>query len=337
MEDLKAKVPAFQGLPSDTGGLTEVVLGNGPKLLSQDFDAAMKQVVENAGNKVIRLPIKDLRALNVPTVGPLPSVAGPRDVMLGAAKAADVAEAVTGMGTKDWRLYARVVQALDKQGIGDPAARAAYKTGIGAIDFLGKSKALEILPEGSVLHTDKIVSALSDPRLVNILRKRDLGTAVEGMMQPARVGTPTAPDLMPSPLNPKTAEVPTGSVDAMTLPGGRLGRGTAGALLGSALGGMTGTGFGHYGPMGAAGGAIGLATPNAWITKAPGTAPLETLLGELAQLGGTGAREAILPEGGTVGRVTPEDLAEIRAAQAAGQTATDNPALQLSLDPSETR
>ncbi len=311
-------------------------MGNGPKLLSKDFDAAMKGVMEQAGNKTVDIPVKDLRMLGVPAIENIPSRAGAGDTMMGVAKARDVAEAVLGTGMKDWRLYARVVQALDKQGIGDPVAREAYKTGIGAIDFLGKSKALEVLPEGSVLHTDNIVKALSDPRLINILRKRDLGTGLEGMMQPARAGTPTAPDLVPSPLNPKTAEILRDAVEATQLPGGRLGRGTAGALLGSAIGGATGTGFGHYGPMGAIGGAAGLMTPNTWVTKAPGTAPLEALLGELAQLGGATGRAAITHQG-DIGTVTPADLAEIQAAQAAGQTAQDNPALQLSLDASETR
>ncbi len=104
------------------------------------------------------------------------------------------------------------------------------------------------------------------------------------------------------------------------------------------LGGLaTGTGAGHlYSAPALVGAGLGAAIPNQWITKAPGSAPLEALLGALAQVGGTGAREAILPEGGTVGRLTPEEIAtmdaEIRAAQGARATAADNPAaLQLEI------
>jgi len=292
MDQLKSVVPAYRGLPSDTAGLTEAVLGNGPKLLSKEFDKSMQQIVKQAGNTTIQMPLTDLQALKVPLMDVV-NTPGPRDVIFGTARAADVAEAVTGTGAKDWRRYRRVVEALDKAGIGDPEARQAYKTGFGVNDFLGKSKAIEILPEGSVLHTDRIVKALSDPKLVDLLRKRDIGTANEGIMQAARAGTPAAPIPEPSPLNPRD----TGDLTEQSL-GTPWKRAKVGGLLG-ALGGMA-TGTGHslyYSPPALAGALGGYAAPNEWVTKAPGTEPLIQLLGELGKLGGATAREALTPRG----------------------------------------
>ena len=292
MDQLKSVVPAYRGLPSDTAGLTEAVLGNGPKLLSKEFDKSMQQIVSQAGNTTIQMPLTDLQALKVPLMDVV-NTPGPRDVIFGTARAADVAEVVTGTGAKDWRRYRRVVEALDKAGIGDPEARQAYKTGFGVNDFLGKSKAIEILPEGSVLHTDRIVKALSDPKLVDLLRKRDIGTANEGIMQAARAGTPAAPIPEPSPLNPRD----TGDLTEQSL-GTPWKRAKVGGLLG-ALGGMA-TGTGHslyYSPPAIAGALGGYAAPNEWITKAPGTEPLIQLLGELGKLGGATAREVLTPRG----------------------------------------
>ncbi len=73
-----------------------------------------------------------------PTPGPLNPAAGD---MVGI-DAGEAAKLVTGRWRKDPETYRAVVNALDSADLGDPAARAAYKTGQGFRQFMDKAKGL---------------------------------------------------------------------------------------------------------------------------------------------------------------------------------------------------
>lgn len=315
MNEVKGLVPAWKDLPSDVSGMTTAVLGKGPKLLSKEFDKSLKEVVKTARGKPIRISLKDAVALEIPQSGATQQ----NGRWFTTVDAGDLAEAVVGTGSKDWKRYRRIVAALDKENIGDPAARAAYKTGMGFKEFMAKSKAVEVLPEGSVLHTDRIVKAMSDDRLIDILRKRDIADVDEGLLQHARKAIPTpeapiekpviepfiAPEKIPLPRGPEEVLDPKalGVIEETTMPftgskSSRFGRMMAGGAAGafaSGLGHQLGLpmGFGAYSIPGAAGTLAGAALPDYWVTKAPGTEPLIGMLGALAAGTGTAGRQGI--------------------------------------------
>lgn len=364
MDGIKDKVPAFGVLPSDVGGLTTMVLGKGPKLLSEEFDKAMAQVIERAGAETIELPLQDIIALKLPIIEKK-IAADPHEVVTAFTSAARAAEAVLGKGAKQPMLYRRVVDALDAAGIGDPAAREAYKTGYGFMDFVGKSGALEVTPMGSTFHTDAIVKSLSNPKMVDILRKRGLGDVDEGVINVTRPGTPEVPAEIPKPVVPpfqapvkqalpkkpepiditpeplpeepllSVGKPKSGSDIEVQDLGSRYQRAKAGAILGWLAGLGTGTGGSYYHSGPAAIGALaGIGLPNKWVTKAPGTEELTSLMGTLAQVGGAGARESILRSyDPSVAAVSPEDLVAIEAAK----TALPDPTRTLQLGLDETR
>lgn len=198
MDDVKAVVPAWRELPSDTAGMTTAVLGKGPTLLSQEFNKAMEAIIQSGRGRDIELPLEYLIKLHVPLKGVNAARPGD-DVIVNKADAGLVAKAIVGTWKENPQMYHETIEALDAMNIGDSAARLAYKTGIRFNEFMAGIKAIDVLPEGSVLHTDRIVKAMSDKKMIDILRKPGIADVDEGLLQIPRSRTLTAPPEIPEP------------------------------------------------------------------------------------------------------------------------------------------
>lgn len=297
----KAQVPAWKDYPSDTKGLLDMVYGKGPQAVSEQFDQAMKSAVETAKGKMIQVPVEDIKALGLkPQADPLaglspaarealvragkiPAGGGPLNPT-GAVDAADVLSAVIGKWRNDPGLYRRVMGVLDQAGIGDPKARAEYKSAQALINYVDKTGALR----GEVLNAEKVLGGFTKTKTVNELRRRGQGDIFEGPMQAAR-GGPLAPPEIPKPvippyfpparptlpLAPTPRSVPTQPTPADL--GVGISRFTApsiGATLGHVLGYGLGGSLGHPWMGSMAGGSLGAAAgkaafPQGVITNAP--------------------------------------------------------------------
>lgn len=303
MDDAKAIIPWWKDIPSDMGGLVSAVTGRGPQLLKDGYDTALEAVKTAGRGKLVEFPVKFAKKLGLALVDPAAgspfTKADARGVILGRVDAADLAEAMTGL--KDGLIYRSAAKALDDAGIGDPASRQAYKFGMGVIEYVEKTKAID----GGRVNTDALVKGMDSFKTQRILMRRGMGNSEEGLFQVAR-GAPEDPRL-------------TGDIVATPL-GSAHQRLSAGTAAGSAVAGVTGGGFGHYQPGGIMGMLAGATLPKEWVSKAPGTEPLVNLLGSLAQ--GTGATTRQIPmrlaeEVGLLPSDVPEaDRREIEAKQA---------------------
>ena len=207
-EAWRLRTPAWRGYPASREGLVDMVYGRGQADLSKSFDRALRDVIDEGRGQLIRVVENDLKPLNIKPSQWLDEVRadGQRTALVDAGL---VAGRVVGTGGKHPGLYSRVVGELDRMGIGDPAARADYKTGLALIEFVDRGKLLE----GKVFHPDRVPKALSDLKTLADLRRRTSDDALRGIFAglgdpPAAPPTRVAPAKSPRPAEP--ASVPPG-------------------------------------------------------------------------------------------------------------------------------
>lgn len=296
-QDLIDKVPALKGTEASGKGLYDAVYGAGKGKVSEAFDTSLKDVIAKGKGQVVQIPEEIASKLGLTNAGA--GVAGlPANVQAlfnkGAQKAgmtpagqagrlgvdaAELAEKVTGLWRKDPSAYRAAVKALDEAGIGDPAARAAYKTHTGISEFLDKAKALDA--EGK-LDPTKILKALSDLKKVGILQRRGLGSGTEGVIQQSARGAPTPPDI-------KTVEIPWYARHAMgAAPGAALG-GSMGGPLGASAGGILGAILGHQ------------VLPKELVTKGPLSPAVTKGAQGISDMLGLGTRKILAPAAASTG------------------------------------
>jgi hypothetical protein len=275
-DDLFKNVPALRGTEASGRGLYDAIYGTGKQKVSEAFDEALRLVMKRGAGQQVQLPseIAERLGFNVaasPLAGMSPAVvealrkAGrlPQGLEAGrvSVDAAALAERVTGLWKKDPKAYRAVVNALDDAGIGDPAARAAYKTWAGTADFIDKAKALTA--EG-VLDPKKLLKAFADLKSVEILRRRGLGSGTEGVIQQAARGGPLAPTPRQAPVQPPAPDAP--DIRVQHIP--EWYRHMIGSGVGGAVGGLAGGFPGSL--LGVLGGfAGGRMIPKDFITRGP--------------------------------------------------------------------
>lgn len=202
----------------------------------QAYDDSLKAVIKAGQGVKIQVPEDAAEAFNLGGTGGFQfpahlaqrmggSPLAPGTPGMTTVDAAEAAKAITGAWKKNPAGYRAIADALDTAGIGDPAARGAYKTFIGYENFMDKIKGLK---------TGKL----------------DLVGAQQGL------NTPDADPLLSRGLADRAASVlmPTGKPieqGTMRLPG---------AILGGLLGGAGLHNFGHAG-----GGALGGALAGSWL------------------------------------------------------------------------
>lgn len=233
LDDLKSQVPGLAGAKS----LRDAFYSQHTRdAIHQAYDDSLEAVKAAGAGKMIQIPESAATAFKLGGTGgfqfpahlaqrmggnPL-TQAAPGMVSVDAAKAA---EAMTGAFKKNPQAYRAVADALDAAGIGDPAARAAYKTFTGYENFMDK---IGGMPTG----------------------KLDLVKAQQGL------GTAAADPLLQRGLADRAASVlmPTGKPieeGTMRLPG---------AIAGGLAGGIGLHNFGHGG-----GGMVGGALAGSWL------------------------------------------------------------------------
>lgn len=281
VKDFKKLVPSWQELPDGVQGLQDMVVGQGQSLLSKKFDSAMKAVIDTGKGTKIALPRNDIEALGMRTKEFIDGPAGP--LTIGVVDAGEVASKAVGKWSKEPGAYRRVVAALDKAGIGDPAARAEYKAGQGLIGFVDKSGALK----GDKFNPEALINGMNKVKVVDELRKRGLGDVFRGPLQAAR-GVPTAPSSPPVPRSLPKQGVTEG-VKKIANPIREH------PWAGAALAEMGASALGHHGFGGpAALGYLGSqALPKEIVTQARLTPEQLAYLARVAGLTGTGVRSGI--------------------------------------------
>lgn len=348
MDDAKSVIPAWAELTSDVPGLMTAVTGKGKRLLQQGFDKAMKEAVERARGVPVPLDVLDAGRLYLAPRKSFKNLAGGPDlpgVILGddgitpTHILVDAGELIEKMGKmpvkgRDWALYDRLQGVLADADVGiSQEARDAYRTGIGVMKHVDETGAIR----DRVFDTEKIVGAMYSVKQIDTIRNRSLGDLDEGMFQVAR-GAPPTPEPIPKPdtyryIEPPAEVVPpkpkptppeldpveSGEFSGVKLPGGRMGRATALGAAGGAAGYLVG-GWPARTVGAGLGGLLGAATPDFYVTRAPGLNPLEQLLGRLAQPYTTATREGLtqaLPALLEPSAITEADRQEIEAVKAA--------------------
>lgn len=187
---LKKNVPAWSGM-SNLGQM--LYSQKGYTQLHEAYDQALKDVVSKGTGKTVSIPIEAAQKLGVRASGnPLDALspvarealqrAGrlPGGGMPGQAEvdAASLAKAMAGK----WKgstasAYRAAANALDAAGIGDPAARQAYKIAMGAQNYLNASKALG--KSGRDFDLMAAQSKLGDKKAVDELRRRGMGEMID--------------------------------------------------------------------------------------------------------------------------------------------------------------
>jgi hypothetical protein len=204
----KQSNPAWAEIASDETGLTDMVYGRGPKLASDRYEASFQAAMERAKGVDINLSPKDALALGFPVSEEFQGMAAlPFE-------ASRVMQAMTGKSQQLKGTYRRAAAALDAAGVGDPAARAEYKSSMALIDAMEKSKALE----GGQYHPDRMLSGLTTtlPK-INAVRHRGEGDALRGPLADSTVGIPQKPGPLAPPTMPAAPMKRT--PDKVTLPG----------------------------------------------------------------------------------------------------------------------
>jgi len=358
MDDAKKSVPAWADIPSTVAGLYTAVLGKGKDLLSAAFDAALEAAKSTARGQTVNIPVSDLKTLGIavkhnPGERLLPG--DPGDLrMLVPVDAAELIDLLPGL--KNRALKARAHQALSEKDLGiAPEALTEYRIGKGTIESVDENKIFR-WDEASKTHSvdaDALAKGLTSRDRMDTLQNRGMGDFDTYPGLQVAKDLPRAPTIPPLALpdpppprgplgNPTPLVSPddSGAIKELTLPGSQYSRGALAAGGMGILGGLFGAS--HGGPAaagllgagtGSLGYGLGASLPNKLVTKAP-MSPQEAVLMELLPLLlGAGLRNA----GGSASAsdVSDADLAEIRAAQAAGTTAASDPALQLTVTPEE--
>lgn len=299
--DLEAQVPALAGMKRDGKGLYDAIYGSGRAKVSDAFDTALKDVVSKGKGQIVQVPEEVAVKYGLNNAGGSGVAGLPANVQAlfnkGAQKAgiqvagtpgmvgvdaAELAQKMTGSWKKDPGAYRAAAGALDAANIGDPAARAAYKTYTGVSEFLDKAKALDA---NGTFNPANVMKAMADLKKVEILRRRGLGSGTEGPIQEAARGGPLAP-------TPR--EVPAQANDISGIQNPFAGH----PWIAGMAGGSMGAGLGHAlgaGPLGhalgfAAGAGAANAMPSQIVTKGPLSAGAEKAAQNLPDLAGILAR-----------------------------------------------
>jgi len=152
---LRQRVPALQGISS----LRDMLYGQGGHdAVHQAYDAALQQVLAKAKGQKLSIPVDAADALGLGGTGGFQFPAHLAQRMGGgplnpqapgtiSVDAAEAAKAMTGAWKKHPEAFRAVADALDAAGIGDPAARAAYKTYMGTKGLIDKTGGM---PEGKL-------------------------------------------------------------------------------------------------------------------------------------------------------------------------------------------
>lgn len=250
---------------------------------------------------------------------------------------------------RDWTVYERASRALADQGVGIPAeAREAYKNAMGFADYIQNSGAIKegVLDTDRLvkaMYDVKTIEAVRRRSMGDAFTGPFQAARIEPEM-PSGVPAPPAP--IPKPVKepvplqapkpqkpvmetytpPPASEIPPKPVPteignplsaddldvvkSIPIPGSPTLRATVGALAGSLLSQHSGWNPYNLAPMAAAGWAAGRATPNEWITKAPGLQDLSNLIGELAKPYTTVGRDAVMQGLEALELFTPTDPAQ---------------------------
>lgn len=318
MDDAKANIPWWKDLPSNVKGIMSTVLGKGQELLSKHYDEAMKAALATAKGKSLVLDPVDARKLMIPQAAEdvivAKTAANPLGIITKSrVDAADVIEAITKPGNRDWQMYKRIVEELDKQDLGiDPAAREMYKYGQGVIKAIDSSGGIVQQSGWPTLDTEKLLDGFLKVKGINILKNRGMGTIDDAVIPRAAMGTPQPPpkvqravqepfvapepkSVIPPPertLLTIPPEPPYPDIVTQDIPGSRIGRaGALASILGGA--GFYGGGWGGAREMAALGGAIGALSPNEWVLKAPMSESIDTVLNAISQGAGAAARQPV--------------------------------------------
>ena len=313
MDFAKQKIASWRDLPSDVRGLTDAVLGQGQRLVSKQFDDALREMIAQGSGKTVGISRQAAEQLGVAFKdSKIPGLSVRVD-------AGELAKRMVGRGMSAREAYREGIQSLESIGLSNAEAREAYTTAQGIIETINQSKALrgKVTPEGDllgVLNSRKIEEALYDPNIVDELRRRgvDMGDVFRGPFQVFR-GGPLKPTLPPKPVappKPTKADIPKPDYPQApsplsppeTVPPDITRSSTKDPMraAGAVLGGLVGHGLGHpyIGIM--AGGALGQGVSKKLpevITKAPGVDPQTIQAIELlaAQLG-AGASGLVKPK-----------------------------------------
>lgn len=288
-------VPSWRGMPQDEAGLVDRIFGSGQQKLSDMYEAAMKSALEQAKGKQIMLSPRDAADLGIRVPAEI------MDFGPGAMDADVIIKAMTGKSQSARGAYRRAAAALDEAGIGDPAVRAEYKSGMGLIDFVNKTKALQ----SGQFNPSAVLKGLTDLRSVNMLRHRGLGSATEGPLADVTTNIPQKPTPLTPPQLPPKPVVPPAPTPRMEPPTPQLPEGFQTRTVpdfvrqhpfitaGLAGGGLYGGGV-PGGLMGGAGLLAGLLLGGKQLaTRAP-LSPLQEMgLRGMWSLGGSGVRGTV--------------------------------------------
>lgn len=175
---LKEKVPAWSGMKT----LGQMMYSQrGYNRLHEAYDEALGEVIKRGTGKEIVIPEDVAKKLGVDVKGLVANKLShlPDSVAVDAGK---LAESMTGKWKKSPGAYRVAANALDSAGIGDPEARAAYKTAMGLREYLNKSGALG--KSGQQFDLMAAQSKLGSKQAVDELLKRGIGQDVIDMLLP---------------------------------------------------------------------------------------------------------------------------------------------------------
>lgn len=276
--DYKRIVPAWKDFPNGVKGLQEMVVGKGQEALSISFDKAMKEAAKAGTGKQVFIDPKDAASLGIKV---MQGAKDPAITKVGV-DGGELARRATGFWKTDPTVYRRAIYALDKAGLGDPAAREEYKIGQSLINFIDKSGALK----GGTFHPEAIVNGLHKVKLVNELRRRGMGDVFRGHMQAALKDVPQPPAVPPAPTPQEVTGIKTmkNPIAAHPFSGAAIAEGLAAVL-----------GHHGFGVPGALGYGAALLSPRELVTQAPLTAKEIESLGRSAGLSGAAIRQLLQP------------------------------------------
>ena len=319
-DTIKETVPPWREYPSNTRGLLDMLYGSGPEKLSQFFDAELKQTIASARGKRFSVSMEDAMDLGLKNAEVQPGGVVTAD-------AGDVAAAIVGKWRTAPALYRRIVGGLVDLGVGNDAAREAYKTGMGFRLFADKTKMITPPKKAEwvadeVFHLDRAQAGLTSIKMADELRRRGLGNALEGPIAdvtrtgvppiPPEVTPPTmpptprflpfqappkgpapqppSPRIQPSEVTPSSMGVETTTLPTIPHP---FGVGGAVAELPFLLGGQHEPSFRLAAPFLIGGGAASLLSGRSYTSNAPMSSLLDTLLRVEPLQAGQAIRQAL--------------------------------------------